>query len=121
MKFAKDHEWIRLETDNIATVGISNHAQETLGDITFVEIPSVGTAFAKGDALGVVESVKAASDIYMPVGGKVVAVNEQLEKFPQLLNSDPEGLGWIIKVEMSDPSEAGGLMTKEEYLKNLES
>lgn len=118
-KFTKEHEWIELEDGGVGVVGISDHAQETLGDITFAELPEVGAVFAKGDAFGVVESVKAASDIYMPASGRVVAVNEQLENFPQLLNSDPEGLGWIVKIELSDPSELDGMMGKDEYLANL--
>ncbi len=119
MKFTKDHEWISLETSNVGVVGISNHAQEALGDITFVEVPAVGTVFKAGDVFGVVESVKAASEIYMPLAGKVIAVNEQLENFPQLLNSDPEGLGWILKLELENPSEIESLMTKDEYLASL--
>jgi glycine cleavage system H protein len=118
-KFTKEHEWIELEDDGIATVGISDHAQQTLGDITFAELPEVGAVFAQGDVFGVVESVKAASDIYLPVGGKIVAVNEQLEGFPQLLNSDAEGLGWIVKIELSNPIELEGLMSKEQYLGSI--
>ena len=119
MKYAQDHEWISLDEAGLATVGISNHAQESLGDITFVELPEVGKVLAKGESFGVVESVKAASDIYMPASGKIVAVNEQLEDFPQLLNSDPEGLGWIIKIELTSPAELEELMDREDYLKSL--
>lgn len=119
IKYAKDHEWISLDEAGLATVGISNHAQESLGDITFVELPEVGKVLAKGESFGVVESVKAASDIYMPASGKIVAVNEQLEDFPQLLNSDPEGLGWIIKIELTSPAELEELMDRDDYLKSL--
>lgn len=118
-KYTKDHEWISVEAEGLATVGISDHAQESLGDITFVELPEVGKVFGKGESFGVVESVKAASDIYMPASGKVVEVNSQLEDFPQLLNSEPEGLGWIVKIELSNPSELDELMEKDDYLKSL--
>lgn len=118
-RFTKDHEWIDVDSEGIGSVGISDHAQETLGDITFVEVPEVGATFARGDAFGVVESVKAASDVYMPASGKVVAVNEQLEAFPQLLNSDPEGIGWIVKIRLTDPAELDELMDRDEYIKSI--
>ena len=119
LKYTKEHEWIELLADGTALVGISNHAQESLGDVTFVEMPQIGDEFAAGETFAVVESVKAASDIYMPASGKIVAVNEQLEDFPQLLNSDPEGLGWIIKIELTSPAELEELMDREDYLKTL--
>lgn len=119
MKFTKEHEWIKIEDGKIALVGISDHAQNNLGDITFVELPKVGTVFAAGDSFGVVESVKAASDVYMPVSGRVVEVNSKLEDSPELLNSDPEGGAWILKVELSNPAELDSLMTRDQYLATL--
>lgn len=100
LKYTKDHEWIRLDGDT-ATVGITDHAQQSLGDITFVEVPEVGDSFSAGDAFGVVESVKAASDLYMPVDGEVIEVNEGLEAAPETVNSDPYGDGWIIKLKVT--------------------
>ncbi|MDF2642537.1 MAG: glycine cleavage system protein [Pseudomonas sp.] len=103
LRFAESHEWARMESDGTITVGISDHAQEALGDVVFVELPEVGKVFAAGDAAGVVESVKAASDIYSPVAGEVVAVNEALSDGPELLNSTPYD-AWIFKIKPSDAS-----------------
>ena len=100
LRYAESHEWARLEADGTVTVGISDHAQEALGDVVFVELAEIGKAFAAGDAAGVVESVKAASDIYSPVAGEVIAVNEELGGSPELLNSDPYG-AWIFKLKPS--------------------
>ena len=112
--FTKEHEWVRVEGD-VATVGISDHAQEALGDIVFAEVPEGGKVFAKGDDAAVVESVKAASDVYAPVGGEVVEGNAALADDPSLINRDPEGEGWFFKLKLSDPSELDGLMDEVAY------
>jgi glycine cleavage system H protein len=114
LKFSKEHEWVLVE-GGVATVGITDYAQDQLGDIVFVELPAVGDKVSKEDAFGVVESVKAVSDIYAPVSGKVVEVNDDLPENPEMLNEDPYGDGWIIKIEMSDPEEVQDLMTAAEY------
>ncbi|MEE4716184.1 glycine cleavage system protein GcvH [Pseudomonas alliivorans] len=108
LRFAESHEWARLEADGTVTVGISDHAQDALGDVVFVELPEIGKTFAAGDAASVVESVKAASDIYAPVAGKVIAVNEGLKDAPEGLNSEPYG-AWIFKLE---PVDAAGDLAK---------
>ncbi len=115
LKYTKDHEWLRLEADGSATVGITAHAQESLGDITFVELPGVGERFGQGDTFGVVESVKAASDLYLPLTGKVLAINEALESAPETVNQDPYGDGWMIKLELEDADEAEGLLSAGDY------
>ena len=115
LKYASSHEWARLEEDGTVTVGISDHAQEALGDVVFVELPDVDTVLAAGDDAGVVESVKAASDIYAPVGGKVIAINDQLEDEPETVNSDPYNDGWFYKLQPSDSSELDALMSAEDY------
>ncbi|WP_338823755.1 Glycine cleavage system H protein [Moorella humiferrea] len=112
--YSKDHEWVEVE-GNRARIGITDYAQESLGDIVFVELPQVGDELAAGDSFGVVESVKSASDVYAPVGGKVVAVNEALLDSPQDINADPYGKGWMIEVEMSDPAEIENLMDAGAY------
>ncbi|MBV6285792.1 glycine cleavage system protein GcvH [Pseudomonas aegrilactucae] len=114
LRFAESHEWARLEADGTITVGISDHAQEALGDVVFVELADVGKVFAAGDAAGVVESVKAASDIYAPVSGEVIAVNEALSNSPELLNSDPYG-SWIFKLKPSDKAELDKLLDAAGY------
>jgi len=114
-KFTPDHEWITTGSADAATVGITLHAQDALGDVVFVDLPAVGTTFAKGDIAGVVESVKAAADIYMPVTGEVVEVNEALRAEPSLANTDPLGTGWFFKVKLSDASELDGLMDAPAY------
>jgi glycine cleavage system H protein len=114
LKFSKEHEWVLVE-GSVATVGITDYAQDQLGDIVFVELPAVGDKVSKEDAFGVVESVKAVSDIYAPVSGKVVEVNDDLPENPEMLNEDPYGDGWIIKIEMNDPEELQDLMTAAEY------
>lgn len=103
LKYTKEHEWVRIEGDT-ATFGISDHAQEALGDIVFVELPEIGRKLAPGDAFAVVESVKAVSDVYAPVGGEVIEVNEELEGEPEKINSDPYGSGWIARVRVSGGS-----------------
>jgi glycine cleavage system H protein len=114
LKYAESHEWIRV-ADGIGTVGITDHAQAELTDIVFVEPPKVGTTFAAKNAVAVVESVKAASDIYTPVTGEVVETNAALESEPALLNTDPFGEGWIFKIKLTDPSELDSLKTPEAY------
>ena len=112
--FTKEHEWIRVEGDS-ATVGISNHAQEALGDIVFAEVPESGRSLNKGDEAAVVESVKAASDVYSPVAGEVVESNAALADDPALINRDPEGEGWFFKIRIADTSELDGLMDEAKY------
>lgn len=114
LRFAESHEWARLEADGTVTVGISDHAQEALGDVVFVELTEVGKIFAAQDQAGVVESVKAASDIYAPIGGEVIAVNEELGGSPELLNSDPYG-AWIFKIKPSDKAELDKLLDAAAY------
>jgi len=112
--FTKEHEWIRVEGDT-ATVGISNHAQEALGDIVFAEVPDAGRRLAKGQDAAVVESVKAASDVYAPVSGEVVEGNQVVADDPSLINSDPEGAGWFFKLKLDNPGELDGLMDEAAY------
>ena len=114
VKFSKDHEWVSVAGD-IATIGITNHAQEQLGDVVFVELPAVGKKVSKGGDAAVVESVKAASEVYAPVTGEVVAVNKELEGDPSLVNRGAEGGGWFMKVKLSNPAELSELMDKAAY------
>jgi len=118
LKYAEDHEWVNL-TGDTAKIGISDYAQDQLGDIVFVELPGVGDSFAKGDEFGTLESVKAVSELYMPVGGEVTAINEALEDAPELVNNDPYGEGWMIEIKVSDASETEALMDKGGYLEVL--
>lgn len=113
-RYAESHEWVRQDGDEIVC-GISDHAQESLSDIVYVELPEVGDVFDKGDAFGVVESVKAASDVYMPMGGEITVVNEALDDAPETVNQDPYGEGWIIRFRPSDPAEFDGLMDTDAY------
>jgi glycine cleavage system H protein len=113
--FTPDHEWINLEDHEAAVVGITLHAQDALGDVVFVELPEVGKSYKKGDVAGVVESVKAAADIYMPVSGEVVEVNESLRADPSLANSDPMGHGWFFKVHITNMAEFDHLMDPPSY------
>ncbi len=117
VKYTEDHEWLKIEgaTDVVATVGITVHAQDALGDVVFVDLPQVGTTFAQKDIAGVVESVKAAADVYMPVSGEVVEVNEALRDDPSLANTDPLGAGWFFKVKLSDASQLDALMDETRY------
>lgn len=115
LKFLKSHEWIKVDADNIATIGITDHAQDSLGDITFVELPEVGDTFEKGDPFGVVESVKAASDIYAPVAGEVIDINEDLDSEPEKLNQSPYEEGWLIKLKISNPADLDDLLSADEY------
>ena len=112
--FTKEHEWIRVDGNN-ATVGISNHAQEQLGDIVFAETPQAGRSLRKGEEAAVVESVKAASDVYSPISGTVIEGNPALAEDPAIINNDPEGAGWFFKLEVTDPSELEGLMDEAAY------
>ena len=112
--FTKDHEWVRVE-GNQATVGISSHAQEQLGDIVFAEAPDAGRSLRKGEEAAVVESVKAASDVYSPISGNVIEGNPALADDPAIINNDPEGAGWFFKLEVTDPSELDGLMDENAY------
>ena len=114
-RFTADHEWINIEDHEAATVGITLHAQEALGDVVFVDLPSVGASFKKGEVAGVVESVKAAADLNMPVSGEMVEVNEDLRGDPSLANSDPMGNGWFFKVRIADMTEYDQLMDVPEY------
>ena len=115
LKYASSHEWARLEEDGTVTVGITDHAQEALGDVVFVELPEVGTVLAAADETGVVESVKAASDIYAPVGGELIEVNSRLEDEPETVNADPYNEGWFYKLQPADASELDALLSAEEY------
>jgi glycine cleavage system H protein len=112
--FTKDHEWIRVDGNN-ATVGISSHAQEQLGDIVFAETPQAGRSLRKGEEAAVVESVKAASDVYSPISGTVIESNPALTENPAIINNDPEGAGWFFKLEVTNPSELEGLMDEAAY------
>ena len=114
VKYTEDHEWLKLEGD-IATVGITVHAQDALGDVVFVDLPAVGATLAQKETAGVVESVKAAADVYMPVSGEVTEVNEALRADPSLANSDPLGAGWFFKVKLSDPAQLDALMDETSY------
>lgn len=115
VKFSKEHEWINTSNLEAAVVGITVHAQDALGDVVFVDLPAVGTTFNQGDVTGVVESVKAAADVYMPVTGEIVEVNEALRDDPSLANTDPLNAGWFFKVKLSDPSQLDGLMDETAY------
>ena len=114
IKYTEDHEWLKID-GGVATVGITVHAQEALGDVVFVELPAVGAVFAQKDVAGVVESVKAAADVYMPVSGEVTEVNEALRDDPSLANSDPLGAGWFFKVKLSAPAQLDALMDETSY------
>ena len=114
IKYTEDHEWLKIEGE-IATVGITVHAQDALGDVVFVDLPAVGSTFAQKETAGVVESVKAAADVYMPVSGEVIEVNETLRDDPSLANSDPLGTGWFFKVRLSDATQLDALMDETSY------
>ena len=115
LKFLKSHEWARVEDNGTITVGISDHAQGLLGDLVYVELPNVGDSVQAGHAVAVVESVKAAADVYMPVSGEVVEVNEALRDDPSLANTDPLGAGWFFKVKLSEPAQLDALMDETSY------
>jgi len=120
LKYATSHEWVRNEGDGTVTVGITEHAQDLLGDMVFVELPDVGDEISTGDDICVAESVKAASDIYAPVSGEVVEVNEELEDSPELVNSDAFGDGWLFKVKMEDAAELEDLLDAEGYKNSID-
>ena len=120
LRYTQSHEWVSIEADGNARIGITDHAQEALGDLVFVELPAVGDETDQGDSVAVVESVKAASDIYAPVTGEVVAINEDLEDDPGLINNDPYGDGWLYEVALSDESELDDLLDAEAYEGSLE-
>lgn len=115
LKYTKDHEWLKLLEGGEALIGITDFAQNSLGDITFVEVPEVGDTFSSGESFGVVESVKAASDLYMPVDAEVIEVNESLEDSPESVNASPYEEGWIMKIKVSDPSALEGLLDASSY------
>jgi glycine cleavage system H protein len=121
LKYLDSHEWARLESDGTVTVGISDHAQSALGDLVFVEVPEVGKALGKGAAAAVVESVKAASDVYSPISGEVIATNDALGGSPELVNQDPYGQGWLFKLKPSNQDELNQLLDAAAYEKVLES
>jgi len=118
IKFTKEHEWVRVEGDT-AVVGISEHAQHELGDVVYVELPAVGDSVSRGDAMANVESVKAVSDVYAPISGEVIAVNEDLEDHPEQINKDAQGQGWIVKIKLSNPADLDELMSLEDYQKMI--
>lgn len=120
LRYRDSHEWVRLEDDGSVVVGITDHAQAALGDIVFVELPEPGLSYAQGDACAVVESVKAASDIYAPISGEVIEFNPSLEDDPGLVNTDPYGDGWLFSIAPSDADEIDQLMDKKEYLESIE-
>jgi glycine cleavage system H protein len=115
VRYAEDHEWARTQGETVA-VGISDYAQDQLGDIVFVELPQVGDTFAKGDEFGTVESVKAVSELYMPISGEIVAVNTGLEDAPELVNNEPYGGGWMIEIKPQDTAELDAMMARDAYL-----
>jgi glycine cleavage system H protein len=119
-KYHEEHEWVRVEGDE-AVIGISDYAQDQLSDVVYVELPEVGDTFEQGEVFAVVESVKAASDVYMPVSGEILEINEILEDSPELVNQDPYGEAWFVRVAMTDSSELDGLMDAEGYKAYLES
>ena len=118
LKYSKEHEWAKKEGDTVK-IGITDYAQDQLGDIVFVELPEVDSEFAKGDEFGTLESTKAVSELYMPIGGKIVAINEALEDDSELVNKDTYGDGWMIEVALSDPAELDAMMDKDAYLELL--
>ncbi|OOS04218.1 glycine cleavage system H protein [Moraxella cuniculi DSM 21768] len=119
LKYVASHEWLRLEADGTITVGITDHAQDLLGDVVFVELPEVGTEVAADQEIAVVESVKAASDVYAPIAGEIVEINEELVDSPELANEDPYGKAWFFKVKPANPADYDSLMSAEEYQSSL--
>lgn len=116
--YSKSHEWVRLQGGE-ATIGITDHAQEVLNDIVYVELPKVGQAFGQEEEFGVVESVKSVSDLYMPIAGEVIAVNTELDDKPETLNQDPYGAGWLLRIRVKDPAQAKGLLSAADYRKSV--
>lgn len=117
--YTENHEWIRVD-NGVGTVGVTWYAQDQLGDLVFVELPEIDDEFGQGDSFGVIESVKAVADFYMPAGGRIVEVNEELLDAPEIISEDPYGDGWIVKVELEDPSELDALMEVDDYQATLE-
>jgi glycine cleavage system H protein len=117
LRYAKSHEWLKVAPDGTALVGITDYAQSSLGDITYVQLPKVGAALKAGEAFGVVESVKAASDVYAPVAGTVLEVNKSLDANPEKLNQSPYDEAWIMKLKLANPGDAAGLLSAEDYAK----
>lgn len=115
LRYTTSHEWVRVEADGSLTIGVTDHAQEALGDIVFLELPEAGRALSAGEACAVIESVKAASDIYSPVSGEILAINEELEGSPELVNSDPYGAGWLFRIKLDDAGELANLLDAEGY------
>lgn len=120
LRFSESHEWVSAEEDGVVKVGITDHAQAQLGDLVFVELPEEGASFGQGDACAVVESVKAASDIYTPVSGEIIAINEAVIDSPEIVNTDPYGDGWLFSVRLDDPEELESLMDAERYAQHIE-
>ncbi len=114
-RYSSEHEWVSPAVDGVVTLGITDHAQSELGDVVYVDLPEVGATYAAGDSIAVVESVKAASDVYTPVSGEVVEVNEELDAEPGTVNADANGAGWLCKIRLSEPSEVDGLMDAAAY------
>jgi glycine cleavage system H protein len=118
LKFTEEHEWLKIE-DGVATVGITTHAAEQLGDLVYVELPEIGKSFSKGDDAATVESVKAASEVYCPLDGEIVEVNEAIVADPALVNSDPMGQAWFFKLKLANPADADGLMDEDAYMRMI--
>lgn len=119
IKYTKSHEWIEIKDDNTAIIGITNHAQEQLGDIVFVELPAMGDDITSGDEFAVIESTKAASDIYAPLSGEIIAINDNLEGNPALVNEQPLDGGWLVKIQLSDDYDLDDLMDEDEYMEMI--
>lgn len=120
LKYVSSHEWLRLEADGTITVGITEHAQELLGDIVYVELPNIGATLSAEEQAGVVESVKAASDVYAPIAGEILAVNEVLTQNPEVINRDPYSAGWFFKIKPSNPDDWNNLLTAEQYASEIQ-
>ena len=120
LKYAETHEWLRQDGDGLITIGITDYAQESLGDVVYVELPEVGDQLSAQDEAGAVESVKAASDIFAPASGEVIAINEELEDSPEIINESPYGDGWFFKMRLTDPSELDSLLTAQQYITTTE-
>ncbi|MFW6019506.1 MAG: glycine cleavage system protein GcvH [Bacteroidales bacterium] len=119
LKYTEDHEWLRVEDDNIAYIGITDHAQKELGDVVYIECETETEELGRGEAFGTIEAVKTVSDMYMPVSGKVLEFNEELDETPETINEDPYEQGWIIKIEVKDPSQLEELMSAEQYQNHI--
>lgn len=119
MKYTTSHEWVKIIADNVVAVGITHHAQELLGDLVFIELPTIGSNVGLNDVVGVVESVKAASDLYSPVNGEVIEINNAVVDDPTLANSDPQGQGWLFKAKLDDTTQLNNLMSADEYASSI--